>query len=79
MGCGGYVEQFLAVTYILRHTFASHFMMNGGDVLSLQKLLGHSDLKMTIRYAHLSPDHLAQAIELNPISRLEARWSLDQK
>jgi len=43
------------ITHILRHTFASHFMMNGGDILTLQKVLGHSDLKMTMRYSHLSP------------------------
>lgn len=45
--------------HVLRHTFASHFMMAGGNVLTLQKLLGHSDVKTTMIYAHLSPDHLA--------------------
>ncbi len=42
----------------LRHTFASHFVMNGGNILALQKILGHSDLKMTLVYAHLAPDFL---------------------
>lgn len=55
------------MTHILRHTFASHFMMNGGDLLTLQKILGHSDLKMTLRYAHLSPDYLNQVLEKNPL------------
>lgn len=55
-------------THILRHSFASHFIMNGGDILTLQKTLGHSDLKMTMRYAHLSPDHLKNIIKLNPLS-----------
>ena len=55
------------MTHILRHTFASHFMMNGGDILTLQKVLGHSDLKMTMRYSHLSPDYLNQVLELNPL------------
>lgn len=51
----------------LRHTFVSHFMMNGGDILTLQKVLGHSDLKMTLRYSHLSPDYLTKVLELNPL------------
>lgn len=53
-------------THVLRHTFASHFMMNGGDVLTLQKILGHQTITMTMRYAHLSPDHLADAIKFAP-------------
>ena len=52
-----------------RHTFASHFMMNGGNILTLQKVLGHSDIKMTMRYAHLAPDFLEEATRLNPISK----------
>ncbi len=48
----------------LRHTFASHFMMNGGNIYDLQKILGHSILEMTQRYAHMSSDHLAEAIQI---------------
>ena len=44
--------------HILRHPFASHFMSNGGDLLTLQRVLGHSTINMTMRYAHLAPDHL---------------------
>lgn len=40
----------------LRHTFASHWIMHGGEIFKLQRILGHSDIKMTMRYAHLSPD-----------------------
>ena len=47
-----------------RHTFASHFMMNGGRLTDLQRILGHSDIKMTQRYAHLSPTYLRQSIEV---------------
>ena len=53
-------------THVLRHTFASHFMMNGGNILTLQKVLGHSSLEMTMRYAHLSPDYLNEVLEKNP-------------
>lgn len=58
------------LTHILRHTFASHFMMNGGNILALQKLLGHHSLTMTMRYAHLSPDHLQEARRLNPLAQI---------
>ncbi len=54
-------------THVLRHTFASHFVMRGGNILTLQKILGHSSLTMTMRYAHLSPDHLQDALTLNPL------------
>jgi integrase len=48
----------------LRHTFASHFVMNGGSLYDLQKLLGHARFEETQRYAHLSPGHLAKAINI---------------
>jgi len=54
--------------HVLRHTFASHFMMNGGNILTLQRLLGHSTINMTMRYAHLAPDHLQDAVRLNPLN-----------
>jgi len=38
----------------LRHTFASHWMMNGGDIFKLKDILGHKSIQMTMRYAHLS-------------------------
>jgi integrase len=42
----------------LRHTYASHYMMNGGDLYDLSKLLGHSSIEVTMKYAHLSPESL---------------------
>ncbi|MEA1080771.1 phage integrase [Marinobacter qingdaonensis] len=52
--------------HILRHTFASHFVMKGGEILTLQKVLGHSSIVMTMRYAHLAPDHLDQVLQCKP-------------
>ncbi len=60
------------LTHVLRHTFASHFMMNGGNILALQRILGHQDLKTTMRYAHLAPEHLESARTLNPLNYSEA-------
>jgi integrase len=44
----------------LRHTFASWYMMNGGDLYELAKILGHSNIKMTERYAKLAKSHIAR-------------------
>ena len=44
----------------LRHTFASWYMMNGGDLYELAKLLGHSNIKMTERYAKLGRAHISR-------------------
>lgn len=59
------------LTHVLRHSFASHFMMNGGNILTLQRILGHSSLAMTMKYAHLAPEHLQEAVKLNPISKMK--------
>ena len=44
----------------LRHTFASWYMMNGGDLYELAKILGHANIKMTERYAKLARQHIAR-------------------
>ncbi len=54
-------------THVLRHTFASHFMMNGGNIVTLQRILGHHSITMTQRYAHLAPDHFLEVLRLKPI------------
>lgn len=60
------------LTHFLRHTFASHFMMNGGNILVLKRILGHTDIKVTMRYSHFAPDHLSEAMLLNLLNRMES-------
>lgn len=57
-------------THVLRHTFASHFMMNGGNILALQNILGHASILQTMVYAHFAPDYLSEAVKFNPIANL---------
>jgi integrase len=52
-------ERGYIVFHDLRHTFASHWMMSGGDIFKLSKILGHKSLEMTMRYAHLAPHAFA--------------------
>ena len=47
----------------LRHTFASRLVMAGVDIRTVQELLGHKSITMTMRYSHLSPDHRQAAAE----------------
>lgn len=48
----------------MRHTFASHLVMNGVDLMTVKELLGHKTLAMTLRYAHLAPNHKFSAINV---------------
>jgi integrase len=48
----------------LRHTFASWLIMNGANLKTVQELLGHKNIAMTMRYAHLSQQHKKEAVNL---------------
>lgn len=65
------------MTHVLRHTFASHFMINDGNILKLKEILGHQTLMMTIRYAKLAPKHLTDAVTKNPLATLECQQSVN--
>ncbi len=58
----------------LRHTFASHLVMAGVDLRTVQELLGHKSFEMTLRYAHLSPEHKKAALDIL-CKRLVTNWS----
>lgn len=55
----------------LRHTFASHLVMGGCNLRTVQQLMGHKDIKMTMRYSHLSGEHLQEAV-----TKLDMQWTL---
>ncbi len=57
------LRKFVHPWHLLRHSMASHYVMAGGNILALQRILGHSDLKMTLVYAHLAPDFLESELE----------------
>jgi integrase len=62
----------------LRHTFASHLVMAGVDLLTVKELLGHKQINETVRYSHLAPEHTVQALgkltdRFNPSKAVQLR------
>ena len=57
--------------HTLRHTFATNFIRNGGDVFSLQKILGHSDIQTCMIYVHMGGKQLQEAqLRFSPVDRM---------
>ena len=60
--------------HLCRHTFATRFLINGGDVFSLQQILGHSTLEMVRHYANLASSHVViQHQKYSPLDHLNLR------
>ena len=68
-----------------RHHFASWFVMRGGSLQALKEILGHATLAMTVRYAHLAPEHLRSEVvkterraQTTSVSTQDATQEVDQ-
>lgn len=58
--------------HTLRHTFATNFIRNGGDVFTLQRILGHSDISTCMIYVHIGGKQIQEAMmKYSPVDRLK--------
>ena len=67
------------VFHSLRHTFASWLALQGSPILTIKELLGHKDIKMTMRYSHLMPDQKREAVLQLAENQSQAVVALEQK
>jgi integrase len=58
----------------LRHTFASHLVMSGVDLKTVQEIMGHASFTTTLRYAYLARNHKRRAMEIFD-SRMDTIWT----
>ncbi len=64
----------------LRHTFASHLIMNAVDLVTVKELLGHRDITTTMRYAHLVPGHKHWAVNrICSVFSMGTIWAQSEK
>jgi len=62
--------------HLCRHTFATNYLMNGGDVFTLQQILGHTTLEMVRRYVNLASAHVrVQHRKFSPMDRMKPNIS----
>jgi len=72
LGCRCGVSRLHA--HLCRHTFATNCLMNGGDILTLQQILGHSSLEMVRRYVNLSSEYvIGQHSRFSPLDTMHPR------
>jgi site-specific recombinase XerD len=59
--------------HLCRHTFATSYLVNGGDIFSLKAILGHTTLEMVNHYLHFTSAQIAvQHHKFSPMDRLKA-------
>jgi site-specific recombinase XerD len=61
----------------LRHSFTSHLVMSGIDINTVRELMGHKDIRMTLRYSHLSKSHKQSAVEVLG-KKMDTSWTLSE-
>lgn len=62
--------------HTLRHTFASHLVLNDVTLREVQELMGHASYETTLRYAHLSPEHVKKQVMRLPFAGKKQRMAL---
>jgi integrase/recombinase XerD len=62
--------------HMFRHTFARNYILNGGDIFTLQKILDHADIQTTRKYIQMDSEHIRQQHnKFSPVRRLFNRKS----
>ena len=59
------------MSHVFRHTFAEHYLSSGGNLRDLQEIMGHADIKTTMRYSHFSKERLKSVLMMNPLTATE--------